>query len=293
MNPHKQTEDWIRQTRPDIETPESMDSRILMDSYAAMKSARSGQAHSDPNNFRRIFMKTPFKLTAAAAIAIIAVSAVFLFPTGPGSVALGDVYKKIQQIQAFMYQMSAAMTVSTKEGTPPQHMEMETAVTVSTEYGVKMQNIMRLLDQDKTATQQMYIIPAEKKMVTIVPAEKVYTTMELSDDQLDQMQRKNNDPREVIRQMLDGPYTDLGFSKINGVKVQGFQSQTGDAGGNLTTTLWVDVKTWLPVRLEINVTMDKPQMESHFIIDRFQWNVPVTAADFEYTIPDDYTKVEN
>jgi hypothetical protein len=33
-------------------------------------------------------------------------------------------------------------------------------------------------------------------------------------------------------------------------------------------------------------------MESHVVIDQFQWNVPATAADFEYTIPDDYTKVK-
>lgn len=291
MNPYKQTENWIRQTRPDIETPASMDSRILMDSYAAMKSDRSLQAHSDPNNFRRIFMKTPFKLTAAAAIGIIAVSAVFLFPTNPGSVALADVYNKVRQVQAYIYNISMNMAVSKTEGAPPQNMEMETAVTVSTEYGVKMENTMHLLDQNKTAMQLLYILPAEKKLIRIVPAEKTYATMEISDDQIDQMQRKNNDPREVIRQMLDDQYTDLGVSKIDGVKVQGFRSQTGDADGNLTTTLWVDVKTWLPVRLEINVTMDK-KMESHVVIDQFQWNVPATSADFQYSIPDDYTKVD-
>ena len=291
MNPYKQTENWIRQTRPDIETPASMDSRILMDSYAAMNSDRSGQVQSDPHNLRRIFMKTPFKLTAAAAIGIIAVSAVFLFPTSPGSLALADVYNKVRQIQAFMYRMSATMAVSMTEGAPPQNMEMKTAVIVSTEYGVKMENTMHILEQDKTASQLMYILPAEKKMIRIVPAEKTYATMEVSDAQLEEMKRKNNDPREVIRQMLDGQYTDLGVSEIDGVKVQGFQAQTGDDAGNLTTTLWVDVKTWLPVRLEINVTMDK-KMESHVVIDQFQWNVPATAADFEYTIPDDYTKVK-
>jgi len=234
-------------------------------------------------------MKTPFKLSAAAAIVIVAVS-VFLFPTN--SVALADVYKKVQQVQAFLSHVSVTMTVSTTEEAPPQNMQMETDVTISNEYGMKVENTMQLPEQDMTVTQQMYIIPAEKRMVTILPAEKTYTTMALSDDQLDQMKQKNNDPRVLIRQMLDGQYTDLGFTEINGVKVQGFRSQTADADGNLTTTLWVDVDTWLPVRLEITITMDKPQMESHVVIDRFQWNVPVTAADFQYTLPDDYTKVE-
>ncbi len=232
-------------------------------------------------------MKTPFKLTAAA-IGIIAVSAVFLFPTNAGSIALADVYSKVQQVQTYIYNISMTMAVSKTEGAPPQNMEMETAVTVSTEYGVKMENTMHRLDQDKITTQQMYIIPGEKKMAVIMPAEKSYTTTELSDDQMEEFKKQNHDPRQVIEQMLNGQYTDLGFSKIDGVKVQGFQSQTGDDAGNLTTILWVDVDTWLPIRLEITLTMEK-KMESHFVIDQFQWNVPVTAADFKYTIPDDYT----
>ena len=229
---------------------------------------------------------------AAAAIVIIGVSAIFLLPPAhTQSIALGDVYSKIQQVQAFMYKMSATMTVSMTEGAPPQNMEMETSVLVSTEYGVKMENTMHLLDQNKTATQQMYILPAEKKMIVIVPAEKTYTTMGLSDDQLEEMKQKNNDPREVIREMLNGQYTDLGYSRIDGRKVQGFQSQTGDDAGNSTTTLWVDVETWLPVSVEVFLTMEK-KMETRCVIDQFQWDVPVTAADLEYTIPDDYTKVD-
>lgn len=237
---------------------------------------------------RIIKMKSISKF-AAAAIVIIGISGLFLFPTGPNSVALADVYTKVQQTQAFMYKMSATMAISMTEGAPPQNIEMETSAIVSTEYGVKMENTMHLLDQNKTTTQQMYILPAEKKMFQIVPAEKTYATMELSDAQLEEMKQKNKDPREVIRQMLNGQYTDLGFSEIDGCKVQGFQSQTGDAAGNFTTTLWVSVETWLPVRLEISLTMEK-KMETHCVIDQFQWDVPVTAADFEYVIPEDYTE---
>ena len=46
MEPLKQTEDRIRQARPDIETLAAMDSRILMDSYAAMGSQQPAAAPS-------------------------------------------------------------------------------------------------------------------------------------------------------------------------------------------------------------------------------------------------------
>lgn len=258
---------------------------------------RIQQTKPQTNPFlERILTMKPLTKIAAAAIVIISVSAVFLFPTGDRSIALADVYSKVQQIRAFMYQMSVTMTVSTTEGATPQNLEMETIATVSTEYGVKMENTlhMHIPEQDNAATQLMYIIPKEKKMVTILPDEKAYMTMELSDDQLEEMQQKNNDPREMIRQMLKDPYTDLGFSEINGVNVQGFQTidpESDDTDGNLTMTIWVNVDTGLPVRYEIYLKMEN-KMESHVVIDRFQWNVPVTAADFEYTIPDDYTTAD-
>lgn len=72
MEKYTQTEDRIRQTKPEIETPASMDSRILMDSYAAMGSQQSA-VPAGHYTFRRIFMKNTLKYTAAAVILIAAV----------------------------------------------------------------------------------------------------------------------------------------------------------------------------------------------------------------------------
>ncbi len=91
MKSLKQTEDWIRHKKPDIDTPASMDSRILMDAYAAMPP----QADTDPGHqyrLRRILMNRMTKFAVAASIII----AVFLHLT-VGKPA----YTLAQTIQAF------------------------------------------------------------------------------------------------------------------------------------------------------------------------------------------------
>ena len=68
MKPFNETEDRIRQTKPDIETPASMDSRILMDSYVAMGSHESAKTPSGHHRLRRIKMKSISKFAAAAIV---------------------------------------------------------------------------------------------------------------------------------------------------------------------------------------------------------------------------------
>ena len=231
---------------------------------------------------------------AAAAIIILGVSALFLFPTNPGSVALADVYAKVQQVQAFMYKMSMTMTGSMMEGMPEQNVESEVTAVISTEYGMKMENIMhmRIRDEDKIMTQRMYMNPKQKAMIMVMPEEKKYMRMEFSEDLLERMKKQNNDPREMIKQMLSSEFTDLGFSEIDGVKVQGFQTNDPSYSGGMTEeasiTLWVDVDTWLPVRSELSMKMgDNGQMQA--TIYDFQWNIDVDAEEFTPDIPEDYS----
>lgn len=72
MKQTKQTEDRIRQSKPDVDTPAAMDSRILMDSYAAMGDPQVPTIDSGLQYTRRILMKNTLKFTAAAVIIIAA-----------------------------------------------------------------------------------------------------------------------------------------------------------------------------------------------------------------------------
>lgn len=233
-----------------------------------------------------------FTKFAAAAIVIIGVIAIFLFNSGPGSVALADVYAKVQQTQAFMYKMSMTMNGSMMEGMPPQNMEMEMTAIISAEHGMKMESTTHLLDQNQTMSQQMYMIPDQKVMIMLMPDQKQYMRMEFTEELLTKTKQQNNDPREMIKRMLEHEYVDLGFSEIDGITVQGFQTTDpayfggvlGDAG---SVTLWVDAKSWLPVRSEVSFKMGDA-MEARGVLSDFQWDVTVEASEFEPVIPEDY-----
>jgi hypothetical protein len=78
MKTNKQIENWIWQKKLEAETPASMDSRILMDSYVSMPPA---QERLSLPGYRRIFMKTTVKFATAAIILIAAFLSLTLFKT--------------------------------------------------------------------------------------------------------------------------------------------------------------------------------------------------------------------
>jgi hypothetical protein len=116
--------------------------------------------------------------------------------------------------------------------------------------------------------------------------------MEFSDDILARIKKQSNDPRDMLKQVLNSKYTDIGKSEINGAEVEGFQTTdpayAGGAMEDVKVVLWVDVKTWLPVRMEMNMKVNE-QMRMEGVIEDFQWNVPVDAGQFVPVIPQDYT----
>jgi hypothetical protein len=142
--------------------------------------------------------------------------------------------------------------------------------------------------------QQWYILPNEKVMIMVTPQQKKYTRMEFDDDLLARMKKQNNDPREMIKQIMACEYTELGRSVIDGIEVEGFQTTdpawAGGAGAmeSVKVTLWVDVETWLPVRAEMDFKVNE-QMQMHGVIYDYQWDVQADASQFEPVIPEDFT----
>lgn len=239
-------------------------------------------------------MKSRIIKLAAAAVIIIAVLAGLPFFSGNGSgVALADVLERIEQTHAFMYRMKITMTGAIVSGAPDKRREMEGTVTISSEYGMKME--MTMTDADtgqKEMTQQMYILPDKRTAIMVMLEQKKYTRMEFDDDLLARMKRQNNDPREMIKQIMDCEYTELGRSVVDGIEVEGFRTTDpafyGGAMENVELTLWVDVEKWLPVRTEMNFKMNE-QMQMHGVIYDYQWDIPIDVGEFEPVIPEDFT----
>lgn len=263
-----------------ISTNENKDNDVF---NTMLDAANTNKTSANKPNMWRTIMNSRITKFAAAAIVIVGISAVFLFNQNPGSIALADVYAKVQQAQAFMYKMNATMTNSKVQT------EMEGTVIISNQYGVKMEIAVHMTDPNLTVHQQIYIIPNEKTMIVIFPDSKMYQPMEIRDNTgkaFEQMKELSN-LREIIKELMTQQYTDLGCSEIDGITVQGFlRTHISDEAGESTTTFWVDVDTWLPVKYELNATHGEE--ESHIVMDQFRWDISVNASDFEYVISDDY-----
>lgn len=246
----------------------------------------------------RIYTMKSISKFAAAILVIVGISAVFLFNSGPGSIALADVYAKVLQARSYMYKVSMSMSgmgeLMGLEGMN-NDINADLTVVISEQYGMKMENQMTVPGSDgsnQNVTQIAYLLPNDKVMVSIMPEQKMYQSIEFTDELLERTKQENNDPRTMIKQMLGSEYIELGQTEIDGITVQGFQTtdpayMMGSAE-EVKAILWVDVETWMPVRSEIWAKISG--MEISYTIDGFQWDIPVTAADFEYVIPEDYTK---
>ena len=163
------------------------------------------------------------KLAAAAVIIIVAV--VGIHQIGSSGVALADVLDRIEQAQVFMYRMKMTITGAMMQGMPSGEKEMEGMVTISNSYGMKME--MTTTDANtgqEEMRQQMYILPDQKVAFMVMPEQKKFTRMEFDDDFLARMKKQNNDPREMVKQIMSCEYTELGRSVIDGVEVEGFQT---------------------------------------------------------------------
>lgn len=244
---------------------------------------------------RSLFMQSLKKLSVAA-ILVIGVTAFLVLNRTPGSIALADVYTKVQQARTFMYTMSMTMTgMGELTGQPDSRATTaEGTIVISTEYGMKMETQIHTQTPDgsrETISQLAYMLPNDKVIISVMPEQKIYQKIELTDQLLEETKKQNNDPREMIRQMMNCEYVSLGHSEINGVRVQGFETTdpaySGGVGGDVRAVLWVDAVTWLPVQSEVSMSIGE-KMKIDIVISDVQWDIPVDAAEFAYVIPDDY-----
>jgi outer membrane lipoprotein-sorting protein len=241
-------------------------------------------------SIQEIIMKGRLIKLAAAAVIILAVIFGIRIFVGGTSVALADVLQKVEQAQAFIYKLKMKTTGDVQPGMPPDEQQIEGTITISTEFGMKTDANMVLRSTGKKARQLMYVLPQEKLIYMIMPEEKQYIQMEFSDEYLEKMKQRNNDPREFVGKIVNSKYTDIGQSVIDGVEVEGFQTTDPAVFGmeGADVILWVDKKTELPVREEMHFKLnEKTQMEVELY--DFQWNVQVNADEFKPVIPQDYT----
>jgi outer membrane lipoprotein-sorting protein len=264
--------------------------RIIQEQNARLKSA--AQAGAGLKIRRRIMKSSIAKIAVAAAVVLVALGAWSLWSGTQTGVALADVLVKVEQVQAFMYKITMQMKGNMQGAAMPKDTNMQGTVLIADQYGVRMD--MNLVDPatGQPTQQQMYMLPEQKLLMMVMPAVKKYMRMTLDETMFEQAKKQNNDPRYMIKQVLACRYQELGKSVIDGVDVQGFQTTdpayAGNALGDVDVKIWVDAKTGLPVRMEMKIKVSE-QMEMEGLLDGFQWDVPVSAAEFNPVLPADYT----
>jgi hypothetical protein len=258
------------------------------------------------NNIRRTIMKSPITKLAAAAVILTGVLVLTsIFVKTNKNVALAGVLERVEQARAYKYKVDMTFTERTNPEIP-MIQRIEGTILTSNEYGTKSEMRTKWetntgktdTETGKTTTKLRYTLPKQKLVVLIKPEQKKYKRAELGDDSLAEMKEQHDDPREMMKRMLECEYTVIGRTMLDGVEVEGFETTdpkwtmgTAKNYENIKVKLWVDVETRFPVLWETDTKINE-QMFLHTVFYDFQWNIPVVASDFEPFIPADYTPIK-
>jgi outer membrane lipoprotein-sorting protein len=286
MKPVKKIERLIKASRYKA-GPETYEKALGRFLQAVDEHTKQKQAEKKPDIWRIIMKSHLTKLTAAAAVIVIA-ALIITFQFSTSGVAWGALAEKIESVQSVVYRMTA----NVKMESLPQGQTTNTSLAYySAEYGTRVENYMN----DKLAM-IMYLNPVENIYITVIPEEKKYIKItNRSQDELKQVAEKD-DPRVTVRQMMSQEYKHLGRNNINGIDVEGIECTGPRVMGGMfedaTAQLWVERGTDYPVRIEIDGIVAGGQMEMSMVMDDFQWNVELDQALFVPDIPADYKSSE-
>ena len=261
------------------------------DKAAKTQDISAGQAESQakqsavtrPNVWRTIMKSRITKLAAAAVIFIAVIAGLPLLDREQG-VVLADVLAKIEQVRAYRCQMNATF----KSPDMDEKSISQATILTSDVFGTKTTIELNHPLTGQSMVQEIYVLPPQKTITTLMPNEKKYSELEFDEASFDGW-REQNDPRTMIKKILECEHTSLGRSTIDGIEVEGFStSDPGGPMGQAEVKIWVDVETKYPVRIEVRKNAGKDTYMCITIHD-CQWDVPVDAMEFKPVIPDDYT----
>ena len=239
--------------------------------------------------------KSQITQLAAAAMVIIAVLFGLNIISDGNGVAWGEVLGNIQKVGAFAYRMKLNMIGFLEE---KESVELGVESWVSEEYGVRT-NTYR---EGKLRTEGYLSIP-DRVAVTIIPSEKTYLRMTLTDELYEKVQKEFCDPRKLVEEFMKYEYVELGRSTIDGIKVEGIECRdpkiargvaaeiAGEMIGNVVARLWAAVENDLPVRLQIEVFSKDGEKALDVVTYGYQWDIELEPKVFEPDIPDDYKLV--
>ena len=240
---------------------------------------------------------TKSQITRLAAAAMVIIAVLFglnIFDDGNG-VVWGEVLNNIQKVGAFAYRMKLNMVGLLEE---KESVELEAEGWVSEKNGIRTNTYK----EGKLRTKGYLSIP-DRVAITVIPGQKTYLRMTLTDELFKKIQKEYCDPRELVEEFMKYEYTKLGRSKIDGIEVEGIECRdpgiargvaaeiAGEMVGNVVARLWAAVENDLPVRLQIEVFTEDGEKVLDMLAYGYQWDIELEPKVFEPDIPDDYKLV--
>jgi hypothetical protein len=251
----------------------------------------SGQKNTLEINIHiwRIIMNSKITKIAAAVVIIIGVL-FFLNHNGSTSVVWGHVGELTADASSVIMHVKRSETFLKGDGEQlNQTVTSDETAYLSTKYGSRTDTFT-----NNELVQQNYEIIGQDVDYVISHKQKSYMLFKHSQRDPNKESEKY-DIKKWVNDILSKDYKKLGSSNIDGIKVEGIEVQESDIGKGFFR-LWVDVKTNLPVRIDIEMEQLIPEIHQHIItkgcIDKFQWNVNLEASIFEPNIPADYKLIE-
>jgi len=237
------------------------------------------------------------KLAAAAVIVLAGFLALNIFDKTSG-IVWAEVVKRLEDIRTGTYKITtdAKGMIGTPEGYTT-HIKQD--VTLSYEQNaVRIDSSLQL--PNGTRKMQTYILFEDSVIITVMPAQKKYFKVTISDEQMKKMGDEKGDPVTLLKAMLEHEYTDLGRKKIGDVAAWGIEVSDPKLGTNMgplisggmfdeiTIQLWVDEKRELPIRINATGSSKDGKASMETVYDSFQWDIDIEPAMLKPEIPDDY-----
>ena len=298
MKSEHQIEQLAKQIR--FKPDGTVDERILARAEAVLEKSTKNQTTVPlrrPSIWRTI-MKSRTTKVAAAAVIIVALL-YGLNVIGNGGNALAEVLDNINQIKSFAYRIKIRAGQHGGSIGKKDDLIWGKHVLESKDYGRRILSYWikgpeGIPVKTMEPYSKLYVLKPQAALIRVRPDEKKFWRRSLTDVGFLDWEESTIFPSGFTKHS----YTRLGRDRINGVTVEGYESThprvVGRHGGQkIVARLWIDTRTKLPVRMEIEdfINSRNGSPTKKRILDGFEWNVEMDAADFDPNIPDDFELV--
>jgi len=282
---------------------------VLRDLLKQIDDAETQKPPGTLPNIGRTIMRSPFtKLAIAASFIVACVIGLSLWTGTQSGIALADVLARVEQAKAWRNKGSYTGTEQLPSG-ELRRIETRYSGLTSREYGYRSHDQRPDPNGGWMPGRELYLSPQKKTFIGISLAEKRYMRVKWDDAEAQQQQRdliQWSEPSAYLKGIMACKYERIGRSTIDGIDVEGFRTTDPNChlpgrayvfkDPRVEVKVWVDVKTRLPVRYESLTSglNERGNPITHRFVDHdFQWDVPVTAADFDPPpVPEGYTVVD-